>query len=92
MLAGEVGAALWFCAVVAGLWCCLPPASRCRSARRSGALAGARRVSPRAVAMTVLANIALYRHDAQFDLTRERAFTPSAEARRIVQGLASRCS
>ena len=30
---------------------------------------------------------ALYRHDAQFDLTREQAFTPSAEAREIVRGL-----
>jgi ABC-type uncharacterized transport system involved in gliding motility auxiliary subunit len=31
--------------------------------------------------------MALYRHDLQFDLTRERAFTPSAEAQEIVRGL-----
>ena len=85
---GEAGAALWFCGVIAAL----AGAVRRRAAgadpgRRAGALAGARRRVGAAVAMTVLANIALYRHDAQFDLTRERAFTPSPEARQIVQAL-----
>jgi hypothetical protein len=36
---------------------------------------------------TLLANMALYRHDAQLDVTRERAFTPSAEAREVARGL-----
>jgi ABC-type uncharacterized transport system involved in gliding motility auxiliary subunit len=40
-----------------------------------------------AVAVTIGANMALYRHDLQFDLTREQAFTPSAEAQEIVRGL-----
>src|SRR6266513_1767460 len=31
--------------------------------------------------------MALYRHDAQLDVTREQAFTPSPEAREIVRGL-----
>jgi hypothetical protein len=40
-----------------------------------------------AVALTLLANVALYRHDVYFDVTHERAFTPSPEAQRVVQGL-----
>src|SRR5437764_979278 len=88
MMSGEAGAALWFCGVIAGLVVLfaaglrlpIPPTGPARWLAR-GAVVGA------AVAMTVLANMALYRHDAQFDLTREQAFTPSAEARRIVQGL-----
>jgi hypothetical protein len=40
-----------------------------------------------AAALTLLANIALYRHDVHFDVTHERAFTPSPEAQRVVQGL-----
>lgn len=42
-----------------------------------------------AAGAAVLANIALFRHDLHLDVTRERAFTPSAEARRIVEGLTS---
>jgi hypothetical protein len=40
-----------------------------------------------AVALTLLANVALYRHDVHFDVTYERTFTPSPEAQRVVQGL-----
>ena len=40
-----------------------------------------------AAALTLLANIALYRHDVHFDVTHERAFTPSPEAQRVVRGL-----
>jgi len=40
-----------------------------------------------AVALTLLTNVALYRHDVHFDVTHERAFTPSPEAQRVVQGL-----
>ena len=40
-----------------------------------------------AVGGVILANVALFRHDAHLDLTRERAFTPSAEARQIVRGM-----
>jgi hypothetical protein len=40
-----------------------------------------------AVGVAIFSNIALYRHDLQFDLTREQAFTPSAEAQEIVRRL-----
>jgi hypothetical protein len=40
-----------------------------------------------AVTATILANIALFRHDAHLDFTREKAFTPSAEAGEVVRGL-----
>lgn len=40
-----------------------------------------------ALAVAVLANVALFRHDAYLDLTREKAFTPSAEARDMVTAL-----
>jgi hypothetical protein len=41
-----------------------------------------------AVAVVILANAALFRHDAHLDLTREKAFTPSAEAGEVIHGLA----
>jgi hypothetical protein len=40
-----------------------------------------------ALAATLAANVALYRHDEHLDFTREQAFTPSAEASAIVRGL-----
>ena len=40
-----------------------------------------------AIAVTILANVALFRHDAHLDLTHEKAFTPSAEAQNVVRGL-----
>ncbi|TXL82144.1 hypothetical protein FHP25_00120 [Vineibacter terrae] len=40
-----------------------------------------------AAAVVLGANVALYRNDAHLDLTRERAFTPSAEATRVVATL-----
>lgn len=40
-----------------------------------------------AVAVALLANVGLYRHDVHFDLTRGRAFSPSPEAERVVRGL-----
>ena len=89
MLAGEAGAAAWFCGVIAALVVLFAAGLRLRTP-----LAGPARwvtraaVMAAAFAITVLANIALYRHDAQFDLTRERAFTPSPEAQRIVRALA----
>jgi ABC-type uncharacterized transport system involved in gliding motility auxiliary subunit len=41
-----------------------------------------------AVAAAILANVALFRHDAHLDFTREKAFTPSAEAGYVMRGLA----
>ena len=55
--------------------------------------AGARRglrwvvVTLAAAAALVGANVALFQHDLHIDVTRERAFTPSPEARRVVEGL-----
>jgi hypothetical protein len=40
-----------------------------------------------ALGVVILANVALFRHDAHLDLTREKAFTPSAEASRVIRGL-----
>jgi hypothetical protein len=40
-----------------------------------------------AVAATVLANVALYRHDLHFDLTSSRAFSPSPELARLAREL-----
>ena len=42
-----------------------------------------------ASALVVAANVAFYRHDVHLDVTREKAFTPSTEARRVVEGLSS---
>jgi hypothetical protein len=42
-----------------------------------------------ASAVTIGANVALYRHDVHLDITREQAFTPSPEARRVVEGLST---
>jgi hypothetical protein len=47
---------------------------------RTGVIAGA-------VVATAAANIAVYRHDAHLDFTREAAFTPSREAAEIVRSL-----
>jgi hypothetical protein len=41
-----------------------------------------------ALALTMLANVALGLHEAHLDLTRERAFTPSADAEAVVRSLA----
>jgi hypothetical protein len=40
-----------------------------------------------AAAVVVAANVALYRNDVHLDLTREQAFTPSADATRVVSSL-----
>ena len=40
-----------------------------------------------AVAATLAANVAVYRHDAHLDFTHEKAFTPSPEASDIVRAL-----
>jgi gliding motility-associatede transport system auxiliary component len=38
-------------------------------------------------AITILGNVALFRHDAHLDFTREKAFTPSVEAGEVVRRL-----
>src|SRR5262245_14930387 len=39
------------------------------------------------IVVVVLANVALFRHDVNVDLTRERTFTPSRQAEEVVQAL-----
>ena len=81
--------ALWFVGCFAALVVLFAAALRLRVYG-----AGWRRWSLRigivaaAIGVTLAANIAVYRHDAHLDLTQEKAFTPSAEAREIVRSLA----
>jgi len=80
--------ALWFAACVAALVVLFAAALRLRVygagwrrwALRLGVIAVA-------VAAVLAANIAVYRHDAHLDFTREGAFTPSREAADIVRSL-----
>src|ERR1051325_2551015 len=85
---GDSAGALLFCGVIAVLLVLFAAGLRLRAPLAgplrllvSGGVAGA------AGAVTLLANVALSRHYLRFDLTRERAFTPSAEARQIVHSL-----
>jgi hypothetical protein len=78
----------WFVVVLAGLLLLFAagvrlPASRAGWGRRL-ARAG---VAVGAGAIVLLANVALYRHDVHLDVTRSHAFTPSADARRVIQSL-----
>jgi len=85
---GSVPAALWFLGVLAallalfaaGLRLPVPRGGFTRGLARAAVIGGA-------IGATILANMALYRHDAQVDLTREQAFTPSAEAQEFVRAL-----
>jgi ABC-type uncharacterized transport system len=85
-LFGDAAGILWFAAVIgalvllfaAGLRAPLPAMRWQRWLARAAIVAAA-------LAVTVLANVALYRHDAQLDVTREQAFTPSPEARAIAE-------
>ncbi len=85
---GDLAAALWFPGVIvalavlfaAGLRLPIPPPGFRRWLAHGAIIGGA-------TGVTILANMALYSHDAQLDVTREQAFTPSLEAREIVRGL-----
>jgi ABC-type uncharacterized transport system len=80
--------ALWFVACVAALVVLFAAALRVRVygagwrrwALRIG-LVGA------ALLATLAANVAVYRHDAHLDVTREQAFTPSREAQDVVRSV-----
>jgi gliding motility-associatede transport system auxiliary component len=85
---GDLAAALWFPGVLialavlfaAGLRLPIPAPGFKRWLARGVIVGGA-------TGATILANMVLYRHDAQLDVTREQAFTPSLEAREIVRRL-----
>ncbi len=80
--------ALWFVAAVAALVVLFAAALRLRVygagwrrwTLRAGVIFGA-------LVAVLAANVAVYRHDAHLDFTREGAFTPSREAADIVRGL-----
>jgi hypothetical protein len=82
------GGLVWAIGVIAVLAAALAFAARINlaGAGRRGALLRAALVAG-AVALTLAANIALYKRDAHLDVTRERAFTPSEAARQLVTGL-----
>lgn len=79
---------IWFVCTIAALALLLAAGLRVPAPA-----AGTRRVALRvllvagACAATLAANVALYKHDAHFDLTREQAFTPAPETLRVVRGL-----
>ena len=62
----------------------LPLQTRLGALRRAALRRRGRR---RGVAVAVLANVALSLHDAHIDLTREKIYTPSAQAMKVVDDL-----
>jgi hypothetical protein len=80
----------WFAVVLAALVVLFAAGLRLPAVR-----AGWRRrlvasgVTAAAAGAVLLANVALFRHDVHFDVTHGRAFTPSPEARRVVEALAT---
>ena len=85
---GDAAGALWFFGILAAMLLLFTAGLRVRPPA-AGPLRGLVRgaVITGAIAVTILVNMALYRHDLQFDLTREQAFTPSNEAQQLVRGL-----
>jgi hypothetical protein len=85
---GELLEALWFVGVVAaltllfavGLRFRLPLAGPPRWLMRGG-------IAGLAVVAVLFANMALFRHDAHLDLTREQVFTPSPDTLNVIRGL-----
>jgi hypothetical protein len=80
--------ALWFVGCIVALGVMFAAALRLR-AYGAGWRRWALRLGVIAVALgaTLAANVAVYRHDAHLDFTREKAFTPSREAADIVRSL-----
>jgi hypothetical protein len=80
--------ALWFVACVAALGVLFAAGLKVRvwgaGWRRWAVRAG---LVGAAVLATLAANVAVYRHDAHLDFTREQAFTPSREAQDVVRSL-----
>ena len=81
-----LAAAGWFVAVLGALVVLFAAGLRV-PARPAGRALTAIGIAAAAVAIVGLANVALFRHDGHLDLTRERAFTPSPDARRVIEAL-----
>ncbi|HET8577125.1 MAG TPA: Gldg family protein [Methylomirabilota bacterium] len=78
----------WFAVVLVALLLLFAAGVRLPVARAGWSRRLARgSVAVSAAALVLLANIALYRHDVHFDVTRSHAFTPSAEAQRVIRSL-----
>jgi len=67
---------------VAGVRIATAPTGWRRHVVRAGVVAAA-------LVATFAANVALYRHDVHWDVTRVHSFTPSPDARRVVESLAN---
>ena len=84
----ELTGAFWFAVVI-----CALVALFAFGIRLQLPLSGLRRwlarfaISGGACIAVLFANMALYRHDAHLDLTREEAFTPSQDAQQVVRDL-----
>ncbi|MGD9879338.1 MAG: Gldg family protein, partial [Reyranella sp.] len=76
----------WLAAVVAVFWAGLKLPLETRLGPWSGRLYAAG-VAIAAVGVCALANVALTLHDSHIDLTREKIYTPSASALRLVDAL-----
>ena len=89
-MSGDLGNAAWFAVVMAALLVLFAAGVQLPVARAGWGRRLARGgVVVAAGALVLLANIALYRHDVHFDVTRSHAFSPSPEAQRVIQGLTS---
>jgi hypothetical protein len=76
----------WLTALLVLMWLGLRLPLQTRLGRVGSFVYGAAVVAT-ALGVTVLANVALARHDAHLDLTRERTFTPSIQAEAVAQSL-----
>jgi gliding motility-associatede transport system auxiliary component len=81
---------VWFVVVLGALVGLFAAGLRLPRARAGGRGVLARgALAMTAAAVAIVANVALFRHDVHFDVTRSEAFTPSPEARRVVDALAT---
>src|SRR3954454_12773432 len=76
----------WLCAMLVLFWAGLRLPLQTRLGRSQNWLYNAGVVATR-VGLCALANVALTLHDGHVDLTREKIYTPSAAAMRVVEGL-----
>ena len=86
--ASEYASILWFVVSIGALLLLfvaaqrvpIPPIGWSRLCVRAALIAAA-------IAVTILANVALYKHDTHLDFTREKAFTPSPDTEKVVRAL-----
>ena len=90
MNAPDLVNALWFLGWLAALLVLFALGTRLPLQPRGGraaALASSALVVLAVIGVVVLANVALAMHEAHFDLTREKVFTPSRLAQEVVDTL-----